>query len=57
MELALNEINLAIDAGQKYICPAFFTKYYGRAVVSAAFRKADMRGYTKRGATWFRDEA
>lgn len=54
MEMCLNEINLAIHAGQKIIVPSFF-KGYTRGQVQAAFRSADMTGYTKRGQAWFKD--
>lgn len=55
MEMALNEINLAIHAGQKYIVPALFAEQFGLSKSNAAFRAADMTGYTKRGSVWFKD--
>lgn len=55
MELALNEINAAIINGQAFIVPALFAKQFGLANSNAAFRAADMTGYTKRGKVWFRD--
>ena len=55
MEVALNEINLAKQAGQQFIVPAMFAKQYGLAISNAAFRRADMTGYTKRGSVWFKD--
>lgn len=55
MEKALDEINAAIIAGQKFIVPAMFAKQFGLANSNAAFRAADMDGYTKRGKVWFRD--
>lgn len=56
MELALNELNNAMNVGQKFIVPAMFAEDFGLAASNAAFRAADMRGYTKRGKVWFRDE-
>lgn len=55
MELALNEINNAINNGQQFIVPSMFAKDFGLAASNAAFRAADMTGYTKRGKVWFRD--
>lgn len=55
MELVLNEINLEIQAERAFIMPDFFSKKFGRALAAAAFRAADMTGYTKRGSVWFRD--
>lgn len=55
MELALNEINLAKQADQQFIVPAMFAKQFGLSVSNAAFRVADMTGYTKRGSVWFKD--
>lgn len=55
MEIALNEINNAIANGQKFIVPSMFAKDFGLSVSNAAFRAADMIGYTKRGKVWFRD--
>lgn len=55
MELALNEINLAVQSEQKFIVPSMFAKQFGLSVSNAAFRAADMTGYTKRGSVWFKD--
>jgi hypothetical protein len=55
MELVLNEINLELQAERAFIVPAFFSKKFGPAKAAAAFRAADMTGYTKRGSVWFRD--
>lgn len=55
MELALNEINNAIISGQRFIVPADFARQFGLAASNAAFREANMEGYTKRGKVWFRD--
>lgn len=55
MELALNEINAAIISGQRFIVPADFVRMFGQAATNAAFRAANMGGYTKRGKVWFRD--
>lgn len=55
MELALNEINLAKQAEQTFIVPSMFAKQFGLKVSNAAFRAADMSGYTKRGSVWFKD--
>lgn len=55
MELALNEINLAKNAGQRFIVPSMFAKQFGLSISNAAFRRADMTGYTKRGSVWFKD--
>lgn len=55
MEIALNEINAAIIAGQPFIVPSHFAKQFGLSVSNAAFRAAKMDGYTKRGSVWFRD--
>lgn len=55
MELALNEINLAKQAGQAFIVPSMFAKQFGLKISNAAFRAADMSGYTKRGSVWFKD--
>lgn len=55
MELALNEINNAINANQAFIVPAMFAEQFGLAASNRAFRAADMTGYTKRGKVWFRD--
>jgi len=52
---AINEINFAINNGQRMIVPAHFAKQFGLKVSNAAFRAADMTGYTKRGSVWFRD--
>jgi hypothetical protein len=55
MEHALNEISNAIITGQRFIVPADFARQFGLAKSNAAFRAADMTGYTKRGKVWFRD--
>lgn len=55
MELALNEINAAIINGQRFIVPADFARQFGLAVSNAAFRAANMAGYTKSGKAWVRD--
>lgn len=54
MELALNEINLAKQAGQMVIVPSHFAKQFGLHVSNAAFRAADMTGYEKRGSVWWK---
>lgn len=56
MENALKEIKAAIAAGQKFIVPAMFAKDFGLKASNAAFRAADMSGYTKRGSVWFANE-
>ena len=38
MELALNELNNAMNAGQKFIVPAMFAEDFGLAASNAAFR-------------------
>lgn len=55
MELALKEINLAKQDGQSFIVPSMFAKQFGLKESNAAFRAADMTGYTKRGSVWFKD--
>jgi hypothetical protein len=55
MELALNEINAAIINGQRFIVPSDFARQFGLAASNAAFRAANMDGYSKRGKVWFRD--
>lgn len=55
MELALNEINAAVINGQRFIFPGDFARMFGLAASNAAFRAANMHGYTKRGKVWFHD--
>lgn len=55
MELALNEINAAIIANSRWIYPQLISKQFGRGACAAAFRAANMDGYSKRGGVWHRD--
>lgn len=55
MELVINEINNAINDREQFIVPSHFAKQFGLKKSNAAFRAANMEGYTKRGSVWFRD--